>query len=186
MIFGEAPLPRAPHLPRDHQPRPRVRWDGRYRPIIGRITSEKTSMRAFWTTDGSSALAGPSLAVNDGCKCWLIILPGYVVLAGVVVVAGLTVFVVTATPMHCQGPIARPPFRGCRHVVYGLFGRCRNHGVQPARRVMAILGGQQLLLRRVCLGCGLPSVFCRAGDTGRPFLGCSGFPACRKQRWLAG
>lgn len=107
-------------------------------------------------------------------------------LVGVVVGAVLAVAVVAGTPMHCQAPTAKPPFRGCKHMVYRFFGRCRNHGLQPRRRLIAVLGGQQLLLRRVCIRCGLPSVFCRAGDTGRPFLGCSGFPSCRKQRWLGG
>lgn len=103
-----------------------------------------------------------------------------VLLGGSVVIALLAVGV----PMRCQGPIARPPFRGCRKTVYGFLGRCRNHGFQPSRRLMAALGGSRLPLRRTCAGCGQPTVFCRIQDTGKPFLGCSGYPACKKIRWL--
>lgn len=110
----------------------------------------------------------------------------FAVLAGFVAVSFMVVFVVAATPMRCQAPVAKPPFRGCRNMVYGFFGRCRNHGLQPGRRLIGALGGQRLLLRRVCPRCGQPSVFCRASDTGRPFLGCSGFPACKTPRWLGG
>jgi hypothetical protein len=107
------------------------------------------------------------------------------VLVGVVL-AVMIVFAVAATPMRCQGITSRRPFRGCKNRVYGFFGRCRHHGLQPGRRVMAALGGQRLLLRRVCPGCGQPSVFCRAGQTGKPFLGCSMFPSCRSRIELTG
>jgi ribosomal protein L34 len=99
------------------------------------------------------------------------------VLAGVVVLAG-------GVPMQCQAPIARPPFRGCRNRVYGFLGRCRNHGFQPGRRRMAAVGGSQLLQRRVCRSCGQPTVFCRMRADGKPYLGCSGYPACKNIRWL--
>jgi hypothetical protein len=105
---------------------------------------------------------------------------------GFIIAAVVIVFLVAGTPMWCQAPIGRPPFRGCRRRVPGFFGRCRDHGVRPGRRLVAVLGGQQLPLRRICAGCGRPAVFCRARDTGRPFLGCSGFPDCKKRRWLAG
>lgn len=107
-------------------------------------------------------------------------------LVAVIVGAVLVLAVVAGTPMHCQGQTSKPPFRGCKIIVYGIFGRCRIHRLQPRRRMIAVLGGQKLLLRRVCISCGLPSVFCRARDTGKPFLGCSGFPSCKKPRWLGG
>jgi hypothetical protein len=102
-----------------------------------------------------------------------------------VAAAVMVVLVVTGTPMPCRGQTSKAPFRGCKNYVYGLFGRCRHHGMQPGRRVIAVLGGHRLLLRRVCAGCGLPTEFCRAGSNGWPFLGCSGFPSCTKRRSLA-
>ena len=51
---------------------------------------------------------------------------------GLVAVLAAVVLVAGGVPMRCQGPIARPPFRGCRHWVYGFLGRCRNHGFQSA------------------------------------------------------
>lgn len=92
----------------------------------------------------------------------------------VVVVAGIPLVI----PMHCQAVIAKPPFRGCRKIVMGVFGRCYNHGFQPGRRVIRLLGGPKLPLRRVCDKCGQPRVFGRHQDSGRPFLGCAGYPAC--------
>jgi hypothetical protein len=111
---------------------------------------------------------------------------GAEVVVSAVFLSGLVVILLLAggVPMRCQGPIARPPFRGCRRRVYGFLGRCRNHGFQPGRRLMAAIGGSPLLLRRTCAGCGQPAVFCRMQDTGKPFLGCSGFPACKNIRWL--
>jgi hypothetical protein len=82
--------------------------------------------------------------------------------------------------MHCQAVIARPPFRGCRKIVMGVFGRCYNHGFQPGRRVIRLLGGPKLPLRRVCDKCGQPRVFGRHQESGRPFLGCTGYPACMR------
>jgi hypothetical protein len=96
------------------------------------------------------------------------------------------VLLAVVVPMRCQGPIARPPYRGCRKTVYGLLGRCRYHGFQPGRRLMAAAGGGRLLLRRTCGGCGQPTVFARMSDTGKPFLGCSEYPACKKIRFLDG
>jgi hypothetical protein len=93
-------------------------------------------------------------------------------------------FLAFILPMRCQGAIARPPFRGCRIRVYGFLGHCRNHGFQPQRRMMSALGGQRLAARRTCSSCGRPAVFCRRRDTGRPFLGCTGFPECKNPRWL--
>jgi hypothetical protein len=102
-------------------------------------------------------------------------------LIAVAVAAGI--FLVT--PMHCQGVIAKPPFRGCRKIVVGLFGRCHYHGFQPGRRVILLLGGPRLPLRRVCDKCGQPRVFGRHQDSGRPFLGCAGFPACTRSIQLS-
>jgi hypothetical protein len=104
-------------------------------------------------------------------------------IAFIMLSAGLVVLAV-GVPMRCQGPISRPPYRGCRKTVYGLLGRCRHHGFQPGRRLMAAAGGGRLLLRRTCGGCGQPAVFARMSVTGKPFLGCSEHPACTKIRWL--
>jgi hypothetical protein len=87
-------------------------------------------------------------------------------------------------PMRCQGPIAKPPFRGCRRTVYGFLGHCRSHGFQMGRRLMAVLGGQQLLQRRICRACGHPALFCRHQGTGKPFVGCTSYPVCKTPRWL--
>jgi hypothetical protein len=87
-------------------------------------------------------------------------------------------------PMRCQGPISKPPYRGCRKRVYGLVGNCRFHGRRPGPRLIAAFGGRHLPQRRVCERCGSPSVFCRVSDTGNPFLGCSAFPNCKSPRWL--
>lgn len=100
-------------------------------------------------------------------------------LAGVAVVALLA-----GVPMRCQGPIARSPFRGCRNTVYGFLGHCRHHGFQPGRRLMAVAGGSRLLQRRTCPRCGEPRAFVRLRTTGKPFLGCSGYPACERRQWL--
>jgi hypothetical protein len=96
----------------------------------------------------------------------------------------VVVLLAFGVPMRCQAPITRAPFRGCHNTVYGFLGHCRNHGFQPSRRLMAVLGGQQLLLRRTCRVCGQPTLFCRRQDTGKPFLGCTDFPACKTPRWL--
>jgi hypothetical protein len=111
---------------------------------------------------------------------------GLEVMVAVGLGAVLTVLILLAVvvPMRCQGPIARPPYRGCRKTVYGLLGRCRYHGFQPGRRLMAAAGGGRLLLRRTCGGCGQPAVFVRMSDTGKPFLGCTEYPACKKIRFL--
>jgi hypothetical protein len=45
------------------------------------------------------------------------------------VVAGFLAFVL---PMRCQGPMARPPLRGCRVTVYGFLDRCRKREDRPA------------------------------------------------------
>jgi hypothetical protein len=87
-------------------------------------------------------------------------------------------------PMRCQGPTSKAPFRGCRKSVYGFVGRCIYHGRRPGLRAMAMLGGRHLPGRRVCDKCGRSTVFGRVMDTGKPFLGCSGFPECKRPRWL--
>ena len=102
-------------------------------------------------------------------------------LSGLVAVV---VLLARGVPMQCQGPVARPPFRGCRIRVYGFLGRCRTHGLQPGRRLMATVGGSRLLLRRTCAGCGQPTVFRRMQVTGKSYLGCSGYPACKNVHWL--
>jgi hypothetical protein len=99
---------------------------------------------------------------------------------------GAVVVVSMVMPMHCQGVISRPPYRGCHKMVVGLLGYCRNHGFQPGRRVVRLAGGPKLPLRRVCHNCGQPRVFGRLQDTGKPFLGCTGYPACKSPRFLAG
>jgi hypothetical protein len=88
------------------------------------------------------------------------------------------------SPVRCQGAIARPPFRGCRRVVVGLLGPCYNHGLQPGRRLVGLLGGSALLQRRVCHACGSPAVFARLADSGKPLLGCSRFPTCKNPVFL--
>jgi hypothetical protein len=57
------------------------------------------------------------------------------------------VLLAVVVPMRCQGPIARPPYRGCRKTVYGLLGRCRYHGFQPGRRLMAAAAADMWGLR---------------------------------------
>jgi hypothetical protein len=101
----------------------------------------------------------------------------------VVVVAAVVIPV--AAPMQCAGVIAKSPYRGCYKIVPGLFGRCRYHGFQPRRRVIRLLGGQKLLMRRACDKCGQPRVYGRHPDSGRPFLGCAGHPACTRSIELA-
>jgi hypothetical protein len=107
-----------------------------------------------------------------------------VVLVAFVSALAVLAIVAGGAPMHCQGPTARSPHRGCHKVVYGLFGHCRYHGFQPGRRVIATAGGGRLLLRRTCAGCGQPTVFARISATGKPFLGCSEYPACKSKRFL--
>lgn len=102
-----------------------------------------------------------------------------------VVVIIAAVVVPMAVPMYCAGVISKPPYRGCRKVVVGLFGRCYYHRFQPRRRFIQLLGGQKLLLRRVCDKCGRPRVFGRHQESGRPFLGCAGYPACTRSIELA-
>lgn len=116
---------------------------------------------------------------SDSLTLWRVVMS--IELLGSLVVLGFLAFML---PMRCQGAIARPPFRGCCIRVYGFLGHCRNHGFQPQRRMMSALGGQRLAARRTCSSCGRPAVFCRRRDTGRPFLGWSGFPECKNPRWL--
>ena len=97
----------------------------------------------------------------------------------VIAVCVIVVLLPLVSPVRCQGVIARPPFRGCRKVVVGLLGPCHNHGLQPGRRLVALFGGSALLQRRGCHSCGSPAVFARLADSGRPFLGCSRYPACK-------
>jgi hypothetical protein len=109
-----------------------------------------------------------------------------VVLVAFVPALAVLAIVAGGVPMRCQGPTARSPHRGCRKVVYGLLGHCRYHGFQPGRRLIAAAGGARLLLRRTCGGCGQPTVFARISATGKPFLGCSEYPACTNKRFLDG
>jgi hypothetical protein len=104
----------------------------------------------------------------------------------VLAMLAVTVFVAAGLPMRCRGPTSRRPFRGCLNVVCGFFGHCRNHGFQPGRRLIATLGGDQLLSRRTCGSCGQLTVFGRDRDDGKPFLGCTAFPDCRNKHRLAG
>jgi len=98
--------------------------------------------------------------------------------------AGALVVTALFAPMFCCAPISKPPFRGCRRHVAGLFGRCRNHGRRPGLRVIRLLGGERLLSRRVCDRCGQSRVFLRMRDTGTPYLGCVGYPTCKNPRIL--
>jgi len=125
---------------------------------------------AWFADDGTSASLDAEVTVL------VAFVPALAVLA---IVAG-------GVPMRCQGPTARSPHRGCRKVVYGLLGHCRYHGFQPGRRLIAAAGGARLLLRRTCGGCGQPTVFSRISATGKPFIGCSEYPACTNKRFLDG
>lgn len=100
---------------------------------------------------------------------------------------GLVVAVIVLAvglPIRCHTPIAKPPYRGCLRRVAGLLGKCHTHGSRPMHRLIAVLGGRHLAERRICKKCGRSAVFCRARDTGRPFLGCIGYPNCRTPRQL--
>jgi hypothetical protein len=107
-----------------------------------------------------------------------------VLVESLIALAVVIVLLAFGVPMRCQGSIARPPFRGCRKRVGGFLGYCRVHGFQPSRRLMSVFGGQQLTQRTTCAACGRPTVFCRMQVTGKPFLGCTGFPGCKNPRWL--
>lgn len=102
----------------------------------------------------------------------------YLIALGIVVLSPL------AVPMQCQGVTSKAPYRGCRKGVFGLLGQCRHHGRQARRRLIWLLGGSQLLQRQVCDKCGEPRVFGRLQDSGKPFLGCSRYPACKSPRLL--
>lgn len=102
-----------------------------------------------------------------------------VAVAVVVVGAGVLV-----RKRACQGVKSQPPHGACAKPVRGLFGRCLHHGRQPRRRVVALLGGPELLRRRTCDRCGRPRVFGRRSSDGTPFLGCSEFPRCVSPRYL--
>src|SRR5689334_3394918 len=102
------------------------------------------------------------------------------ILIGLVAV-GLVILLV---PMSCNAPISKPPFRGCRTSVIGLFGICRHHGSRPGVRAVRLLGGRRLLTRRICDKCGQPRVFLRMQGDGSPYLGCAGFPNCKNPRML--
>lgn len=99
--------------------------------------------------------------------------------------AGIVVLLAFGVPVRCSHPISKPPFRGCKAYVAGLLGRCSHHGRGPAVRLMATLGGQELMRRRTCDRCGQPRVFARHTDSGRAYLGCTGFPSCKNPRLLS-
>jgi hypothetical protein len=124
----------------------------------------------FCGDDGSKRLLTGRSTVGEGIGSAILILIGLIGF-------GL--------PMRCQGLISKPPYRGCRKRVYGLVGNCRFHGRRAGLRLIAVFGGIDLPQRRVCERCGSPSMFCRASDTGKPFLGCSAFPNCKNPRWLS-
>jgi hypothetical protein len=132
----------------------------------------------------AALFAGTAWLADDGTSASLN--AEVVVLVAFVSALAVLALVAGGAPMHCQGPTARSPHRGCRKVVYGLLGHCRYHGFQPGRRVIAAAGGGRLLLRRTCAGCGQPTVFARISATGKPFIGCSEYPACKNKRFLDG
>jgi hypothetical protein len=103
-----------------------------------------------------------------------------------VALAVVVVVVMFVVPVPCAAPTSKAPFRGCREHPHGLLGRCRHHGRRPGLRVIAIFGGDDLLQRRTCDKCGQSRVFLRFEDSGRPYLGCSGFPRCKNPRSLGG
>jgi ribosomal protein S27AE len=104
-------------------------------------------------------------------------LPAWAIVIAVLVLA-------FGVPVRCSHPTSKPPFRGCKVHVAGFLGKCRHHGRAPGARVMATLGGQELMRRRTCDRCGQPRVFARHNDTGRAYLGCTGFPVCKNPRLL--
>jgi len=97
---------------------------------------------------------------------------------------GAVVLAIVFVPVSCSAPISRPPFRGCRRPVMGLFGFCRTHRSRPGVRLIRLLGGSHLLARRVCDKCGQSRVFLRMQGDGVPYLGCVGFPNCKNPRML--
>jgi hypothetical protein len=104
----------------------------------------------------------------------------------VVALAVVVVVVMFVVPVRCAAPTSKAPFPGCKYHPHGLLGRCRHHGRRPGLRVIAIFGGDGLLRRRTCDKCGQARVFLRFEDSGRPYLGCSGFPRCKNPRSLGG
>jgi hypothetical protein len=89
-----------------------------------------------------------------------------------------------AVPMRCEHPIGRTPFRGCRRTVYGFHGTCGSHGRRAQARYLVALGGRKLMHRRVCANCGRAKVFIRFQNSGKPYLGCTGYPNCKSPRLL--
>ncbi len=100
--------------------------------------------------------------------------------------AGAVLLAAVFAPRLCCAPISKPPFRGCRRRVIGLFGFCRDHGSRPGIRLIRMLGGQRLLSRRVCDRCGQSRVFQRMQQDGTPYLGCVGVPTCKNPRMPKG
>jgi hypothetical protein len=111
-------------------------------------------------------------------------MPASSISTAVWLVAAVIILVIFLMPVRCSHPISKSPFRGCRRWVTGIFGRCRDHGRGPQNRVIARFGGQALIRRRTCDRCGRPREFVRFSDTGRSYLGCSGWPACKNPRLL--
>ena len=97
----------------------------------------------------------------------------------ILLAVGAVLLAAVFAPRLCCAPISKPPFRGCRRRVIGLFGFCLDHGSRPGARLIRMLGGQRLLSRRVCDRCGQSRVFQRMHQDGAPYLGCVGFPTCK-------
>lgn len=102
----------------------------------------------------------------------------------VVVGLGLAAIPFLVTRMRCRAPIGRKPYRPCRRVVRGLLGGCSAHGRRPIDRLLGMIGGDALLIRRVCDQCGNRRAFVRGVKDGSPYLGCTSFPSCRNTRSL--
>jgi hypothetical protein len=103
---------------------------------------------------------------------------------GVWVVVALLLVVTFGWRMPCHVPIGTRPYRGCRHGVWSVLGKCRVHRRRPSYRVIARLGGRRLAERRICNRCGKPTTFGRLQGDGVAYIGCTGYPACKNARRL--
>lgn len=105
-------------------------------------------------------------------------------LSGVCAVGVLTAVAALVVPTRCRAPKQQSPHDPCALRVQGVFGSCRYHGRPALLRVIAVLGGMELLSRRTCRGCRQPVVFGRTEKEGLPYLVCQGRNSCRNGRVL--